>query len=659
MQITKLTISNFRSFGPKSTKITLNNLSAIIGSNSSGKTTLIQALLKLFGQNQHERILNKNDFHVSPNIDINLIDKLDLIIEARIDFPELQKGTGDEGKKTIPPFLNQMVINGPQEPPYLRIRLQGNWIQGNTPDGDIDQKLYYVTVAEGEDEKDALLPVPLHHRTAIQMIYVPAIREPMSQLKNASGTILWRILNNVHWPENIDDQIESCMKPIDSLFNDIQGVNTIKQIVGQEWKKYHKDFRYQNASIEFSSTNLATILKKIEIQFSPIEHGGKYTIDKLGDGLRSLFYLSLVSSLLEIEHQVLDDQPAVLRILAVEEPENHIAPHLLGRVMENLKDISKRDNAQVIVSSHSTSIVKRVEPQDIKHLRVNNQGHTIVHDIKLPTKKTEEHKYIKEAIKAYPELYFSKLVILGEGDSEEIVLPGILEANNIFPDDFGISIVPLGGRYVNHMWRLLNQLDIPHITLLDLDRERGGGAWGRIKYVLNQLIENGYDSTEVLKIKYGGRSHILSQSELKNLHKKRMNISHLNKWINELEKYNIFFSQPMDLDFSMLKSFPTAYKETAPRGPSIPNKETNPKEYNKKIKAAIHGALKSEKAKGNTYSEQDKELMIWYNNLFLGRGKPSTHIHAINNIQKEELLENSPTELKNLTNRVKQILEIQ
>ncbi|EEM81327.1 ATP-dependent nuclease [Bacillus thuringiensis] len=449
------------------------------------------------------------------------------------------------------------------------------------------------------------------------------------------------------------------MKPIDNLFNDIPGVNTIKQIVGQEWKKYHKDFRYQNASIEFSSTNLATILKKIEIQFSPIEHGGKYTIDKLGDGLRSLFYLSLVSSLLEIEHQVLDDQPAVLRILAVEEPENHIAPHLLGRVMENLKDISKRDNAQVIVSSHSTSIVKRVEPQYIKHLRVNNQGHTIVHDIKLPTKKTEEHKYIKEAIKAYPELYFSKLVILGEGDSEEIVLPGILEANNIFPDDFGISIVPLGGRYVNHMWRLLNQLDIPHITLLDLDRERGGGAWGRIKYVLNQLIENGYDSTEVLKIKYGGRSHILSQNELKNLHKKRMNISYLNKWINKLDEYNIFFSQPMDLDFSMLKSFPTAYKETAPRGPSIPNKETNPKEYNKKIKAAIHGALKSEKAKGNTYSEQDKELMIWYNNLFLGRGKPSTHIHAINNIPKEELLENSPTELKNLTNRVKQILEIQ
>ena len=33
------------------------------------------------------------------------------------------------------------------------------------------------------------------------------------------------------------------------------------------------------------------------------------------------------------------------------------------------------------------------------------------------------YKYINQAILAHPELYFSKLVILGEGDSEEIVIP--------------------------------------------------------------------------------------------------------------------------------------------------------------------------------------------------------------------------------------------
>jgi putative ATP-dependent endonuclease of the OLD family len=44
---------------------------------------------------------------------------------------------------------------------------------------------------------------------------------------------------------------------------------------------------------------------------------------------------------------------------------------------------------------------------------------------------------------------------------------------------------------VNHFWRLLTDLDIPHATLLDLDRGRAGGGWGRIKTACKQRLENG------------------------------------------------------------------------------------------------------------------------------------------------------------------------
>ena len=47
-------------------------------------------------------------------------------------------------------------------------------------------------------------------------------------------------------------------------------------------------------------------------------------------------------------------------------------------------------------------------------------------------------------------------------------------------DETFVSVVPLGGRHVNHSWKLLNDLDIRHITLLDFDRERVGGGWSRI-----------------------------------------------------------------------------------------------------------------------------------------------------------------------------------
>lgn len=657
-------IKNFRSFDENETVINLSKLTAFVGSNSSGKTALIQALLRLFGLNSSDRTLTRGDFHVTSNSVPNESKELELSVEVRIDFPELMEAGTEFRKKSIPPFFNQLVVKAPGEVPYLRVRLTGKWSPSSTPEGEIEQKLNFITVAEGEDEKDALIAVSPHQRSTIQMIYVPAIREPLSQLKNATGTILWRILNSINWPEDIDDQIKNKMDPVNELFSEIDGVGTIKKIVQEEWKKYHRDFRYQNASIEFNSSNLASILKKIEVQFSPTQETGAYTIDKLGDGLRSLFYLSLVSSLLEVERNIENASSSVYTILAVEEPENHISPHLLGRVMENLYEISARENAQVMLSSHSASIIKRLDPENIYHLRVNKEnGSTITRRIHLPPKISDAYTYIKEAVKAYPEIYFARLVILGEGDSEEIVLPKLLEANDVFTDDEGISIVPLGGRHVNHMWKLLNQLEIPHITLLDLDRERGGGGWGRIKYVLEQLLMNGHDRNTLLGVNRGQVDGVLTEEELEKLSKTPLNtdtIKNMELWMKRLanKNYNVFFSEPLDLDFMMLEAFFEEYKKTVPRGPNFPDPIKQSEEYINKIKSGIIAALKNEKSTGNTYTDGQHELMVWYNTLFLGRSKPSTHIEALLKIDKDNLLLKCPQTLKDLVVRVKEILHL-
>lgn len=57
----------------------------------------------------------------------------------------------------------------------------------------------------------------------------------------------------------------------------------------------------------------------------------------------------------------------MLTIVAVEEPENHISPHLLGRIVEKLNIISKKENSQIILTSHSPAIVKRVAPTNIRY----------------------------------------------------------------------------------------------------------------------------------------------------------------------------------------------------------------------------------------------------------------------------------------------------
>ncbi len=671
MKISKVKLKNFRCFGEEETVINLANITAFIGTNSSGKTAVLQALLKVFGSSTKDRELERADFHIPKGKSPDEISENKLSIEVIVEFQELQVEDQTIQNCGIPVFFERMVVNDTGKIPYVRFKLESSWSQGNTPEGNIETKLWYILVPEGssseeEQKEENRIEVKNYERSSIQVIYVPAVRDPSTQLKSATGTILWRIMHKIKWPENINIELSQRTKMIDQLLESQPGVESIKKIIGEEWKKYHRDIRYTEANIKFSSDELEDILKKIEVEFLPSVTTKGYKIDSLGDGLRSLFYLSLVGSLLRIDKEANDDTEGAvfcngsnvaLTILEVEEPENHVSPHLMGKIIDNLSSIAQIGNAQIILTSHTPAIVKRVDPEAIRYLRINNDTYcSILNEIKLPPQKGEAYKYIKEAIWAYPEIYFARLVILGEGDSEEIVIPKVIQLLDTGLDASGISVVPLGGRHVNHFWKLLDSLDIPYVTLLDLDTERNGGAWGRIKYAITQLIKNGSNKDKLLRLENG---NVLSDDSLNKMHKREINKVEINTWIKRLEEYDVFFSAPLDIDFMMLESFLDEYKMAIPKngGPHIPNKITELDMYNEKLNKAVKATLKENGGNGETYTPEQKELMIWYNYFFLGRGKPSTHIIATSNIDKEKLQRNMPAPLKNLLAAVKRKLQ--
>lgn len=668
MRIKKIKLNNFRCFGPNEVEISLTDLSALIGRNSTGKTAVLQAILKLFGIRNRDRIITRSDFHVPRDIKPEEIEKNYFYIEAVIDFPEIESGESNINN-TIPTFFQRMVVDGQGMFPYARIRLEATWEKSNTPDGNIESQVNFITVPEGKESQDESKKIPVYLsdiRSSIHMIYVPAIREPTPQLKNTSGTILFRILESIKWPEDFDKQIKEKIAQVDSLFDNQEGVKKIQKIISNQWKSLHSDSRYSKAKVKFNNGDLATILKKIDVEFSPTELPQSYDIDSLGEGLRSLFYLSLVNSLLDFEsiaskeRDLFSTLPPSLTILAVEEPENHISPHILGKVIKNLIEISKRDNAQVLLTSHTPSIIKRIDPESISHLRICNETLCTIHNkILLPEETEDSYKYVKEAVRAYPELYFARLVILGEGDTEELIISKAIETSGTSLDPCGISVVPLGGRFVNHFWTLLNQLEIPHITLLDLDSERKGGGWGRIKYAFEQLVKFGINKQELLKLH---DEEILSEEQFNNIQNWDLNNledrKKLESYVNHLAKWNVFFSNPLDLDFSMLKNFTENYKNIVPEGhgPIIPSKTDEGERFIKRINNAMLSSLKTEGSNGGSYSENEKELMIWYNYLFLNRSKPGTHILVLSKIDDSTFRDNLPNSLKEIIKKVNEIL---
>ena len=71
-------------------------------------------------------------------------------------------------------------------------------------------------------------------------------------------------------------------------------------------------------------------------------------------------------------------------------------------------------------------------------------------------------------------------------------------------------------------------------------------------------------------------------------------------------------------------------------------------EYDDRIKKDIRNTLKEEGGDGHTYSAKQQKLMIWYTYFFLNRGKPSTHIAVLSQMDDESIKNNIPPVLGRL-----------
>lgn len=659
MKITQMEIKGFKSFDNVGQTININSFTSLIGGNGTGKTAVLLALTRMFGVKSSDRIVQVDDFYVPPGDEIDTQDERELSVRVKFEFADLQDGEDD----SVADFFKHLVSNEADQIPYCIAKLKAKWTKINLAEGDIDSDLVWEI---GKYEKN----ITAYERSKIHVHYVPAYRDPAQQLKQTAGTIMHRLINAVEWSEQMSSTVDEVAESIGNQFQEEIGVQTITSSLSRNWKTLFSGGYFEQLKIQPVMNGIEDVLKHIDTVFMPTPVTQPLPTERLSDGMKSLFYLSLVKSAFDIEDEIINSgenelsisvealDPPNLTIILIEEPENHLSPQYLGRIVKLCEDISENDRAQVVLTTHAPSLLNRVEPENIRYFRLHDNKNTVVKPILLPSEDEDDgdnvdtFTYVKEAVKAYPEIYFAKVVILGEGDSEEIVIPKIAQVNGIELDTSLITFAPLGGRYVNHFWKLLDELSIPHVTLLDYDHRRGGGGWGRIKYALKQLVSVGKDKNKLLIIKTG----VLSDKELEKMHTWGEDKDNEIAWMNRLKEYNVYFSYPYDLDWLMLNEFYEDYKTFVPKkgGPKLP-KDDDP-EYNDKVRAAIASVLKKEVSDIEIDDFDDHDKYFWYRYLFLGRGKPLSHNYVLSKLEDGKLRDNSPEILDELIETVRGLL---
>lgn len=645
IQVVKLKyirVCGFQSFGSSPVTIDLESLTFLIGPNGSGKTATLQALCRLFSFDPNQRRLRRSDFFV-PHDEEDVPGERALWIEADFHFPEL----ADSGREhpTIPCHFGHMRLDDLNGVPRVRYRLDASI----GIDDEIEQSLRYVLDVDENGDPIETAPVPRDERTHIQVHYLPARRDPAEHIAYGANALLGRLLRAVNWTDQ-REKISQLTADISQSLRDNRSVASLGAGITKAWKALHKGKFFKDPSLTFVATEIESLLRHLSVSFTPGHGEHQVDFSRLSDGQKSMLYLTLVLSSQAIGREVLrgEDEsfdvdklrPAVFTIIALEEPENSLSPHYLGRIVSSLKTLvgdPETFDAQALIATHAPSMLRRVEPTDIRYLRLDDSRCTVVSTITMPPDtKGESYKFVREAVQAFPEVYFSRLVILGEGDSEEIVLPRLLAAKGLMVDEAAVTIAPLGGRHVNHFWRLLSGLNIPCVTLLDLDVARFGGGWGRIKYVATELIKHRptvvyLPDDQVAKLpKWDNPTYPLLEVEKNPQYK---------NYIQDLEPLGVFFSSPMDLDFSMLVAFPKAFglSETDLVLPKV-----------NQVKSVLGESC----FKPTQYTPIQRKHFIAYHKLFKLDSKPKSHLEALSKLTDEELHKAMPASLSRLVDYV-------
>lgn len=657
MRIESVRVSGFRCFGHAAITIPLaSSMTAVVGPNAAGKTALLQALSKLFGVSRAQRTIQRSDFHIGAKDDPESRQPKRLFIDVLLGFPEL--GEGGATAETIAPCFRRMQIERADTLPVCRIRLEASWEDDGTVEGEVSQELYWVQSLEDDPDEESRSPVLASDRGLIQLYYTPASRDPVAQVKATAGALAARLLNAIEWSEGASDAVQKAATDLEAIFGAEPAIVAIGKAMQDRWAALHDESVDTRPRLSLVSRRFEDVVNKIAVIFEQGPDGQERNLDVLSDGQKSLFYFALVAAVFDLEREAAtgnldgftDDRLRVpaLSIFALEEPENHLSPFFLTRIIDQVRSLTSTGSAQALITSHSPAVLSRVDPTEVRYCRQNPKTRiSSVRKITLPAAADEASKFVRGALLAYPELYFARFVLLVEGDSERIVLPALAKSLGFAIDPAFVAVVPLGGRHVQHFWRLLKQLKIPHATLLDLDLGRAGGGFGRVKTTIKRLIEFGAAKNDLLRTRDG----ILSDAEFEKMHtwQVEQDASVLVSWVEFLRTYDVFFSTPLDLDLAMLAAFPAAYETVVPEvgGPKM-DVET--------AAAAVLG----EGGPGIKFYAKDyvgyREFFPAYRYHFLTHSKPVTHLAALAELEPRDMAERMPAELKALLTHIQTTL---
>lgn len=429
--IDKLRISGFR--GLNDFEISLSQTTVLTGTNNVGKTTILKALQLAMGS---RTFLSIEDLYVS---DTTKADKI--IIDIRIIPTD---GTGkivsdfDEDWETI--FTTDNIqVEGTQNFIGLRSIFEYNRFKSEFDKSQIILKAW--TTAPGQKWQDILTTKSRINLEQIPFYYIEAQRDVVDDIKQRTS-FLGKLLADVSKAYSTAD-INALEALVDELNNQAVEKSDILSTIQTVLKGVDSAMDRRDSKIEITpfAKKIRDLNKNISIHYG--ETTNSFTMDYHGMGTRSwsslLTFKAFVSQNATI---AASEANPFYPIIAIEEPEAHLHPNAQKKLYSQLNDMP----GQKIISTHSPYIASCAEFKEIRGL-YKESGQINSGEFDTSSLTSDESRKLKQkVINTRGEIFFSKAIVLFEGETEEQALPIIAE--KYFgrpPYELGIDFIGVGG----------------------------------------------------------------------------------------------------------------------------------------------------------------------------------------------------------------------